>query len=90
MSLGDDEDNIYRANPHKFGRIAETMESGAETPEPGHETPVAAETEESDSATRYALLFHFFQLMKFTYCTILQRCWLSRSSFCVFFSVFRR
>ncbi|KIH67050.1 HECT-domain protein [Ancylostoma duodenale] len=45
---------FYRANPHKFGRIAETMESGAETPEPGHETPVAAETEESDSATSAA------------------------------------
>ncbi|KAJ1366081.1 E3 ubiquitin-protein ligase hecd-1 [Parelaphostrongylus tenuis] len=45
------ENLLARANPHKFGRIAETMESGAETPEPGHETPVAAETEESDSAT---------------------------------------
>lgn len=45
------ENLLARANPHKFGRIAETMESGAETPEPGHQTPVAAETEESDSAT---------------------------------------
>ncbi|KJH41368.1 HECT-domain protein [Dictyocaulus viviparus] len=44
------ENLLARANPHKFGRIAETMESGVETPEPGHETPIAAETEESDSA----------------------------------------
>ncbi|KAK6029560.1 HECT-domain protein [Ostertagia ostertagi] len=48
------ENLLARANPHKFGRIAETMESGAETPEPGHQTPVAAETEESDSAASAA------------------------------------
>ncbi|WKY07585.1 hypothetical protein Q1695_007222 [Nippostrongylus brasiliensis] len=48
------ENLLARANPHRFTRIAETMESGAETPEPGHETPVAAEAEESDSATSAA------------------------------------
>ncbi|KAK5970210.1 E3 ubiquitin-protein ligase hecd-1 [Trichostrongylus colubriformis] len=48
------ENLLARANPHKFGRIAETMESGAETPEPGHQTPVAAENEESDSAASAA------------------------------------